>query len=230
VPADRRWADDPKEDDEATLPLDEGLDSDGEQSDPGILPGRVSRTDEDDADFDFPSEGVNSPAAWYLNDGGPNQLGPLSDDEVKQWIRSGRITPESLVWREGWNEWRPAADVFSELQRSSGRAKSVGSPPQTPRDSDSLAEILQTAATPTIQTARRRRKTASEIRARLTMILAGITVLLFVLLLFVLFRRSPDAKQEPKKSTTMLQPLTAIAMHASQHASNAASGKTGILS
>jgi hypothetical protein len=31
------------------------------------------------------------------------------------WIAEGRITPDTLVWREGWRDWREAREVFPSL-------------------------------------------------------------------------------------------------------------------
>jgi len=33
---------------------------------------------------------------------------------MRTWLREGRITPDSLVWREGWRDWQDAGDVFAE--------------------------------------------------------------------------------------------------------------------
>jgi hypothetical protein len=31
------------------------------------------------------------------------------------WVAEGRISPDSLIWREGWRDWREAAAVFPQL-------------------------------------------------------------------------------------------------------------------
>jgi hypothetical protein len=33
---------------------------------------------------------------------------------MRCWLAEGRITPESQVWREGWRDWKEAAEVFPE--------------------------------------------------------------------------------------------------------------------
>ncbi len=37
--------------------------------------------------------------------------GPLRHDQLGARIRSGEVTGASVVWREGFNAWRPLRDV-----------------------------------------------------------------------------------------------------------------------
>ena len=46
-------------------------------------------------------------AMWYLQDG-PDQRGPLSSSRLRAFARSGQLTPETMVWREGLVSWIPA--------------------------------------------------------------------------------------------------------------------------
>ncbi|MBI3463005.1 MAG: DUF4339 domain-containing protein, partial [Planctomycetes bacterium] len=41
------------------------------------------------------------------------QIGPLAADALEQLLTDGGLTPEWLVWQQGWPDWRPAADVFA---------------------------------------------------------------------------------------------------------------------
>ncbi len=34
---------------------------------------------------------------------------------MRKWMGEGRVSPDSLVWREGWQDWRTAADAFPTL-------------------------------------------------------------------------------------------------------------------
>ena len=34
---------------------------------------------------------------------------------MRQWLKEGRVTAESLVWQEGGDEWRSASEVFPEI-------------------------------------------------------------------------------------------------------------------
>jgi hypothetical protein len=54
---------------------------------------------------------------WYYSVSG-EQLGPVSEEQVKQKVDAGEITSGTLVWQEGMAEWVPAAEtVLSEYLR-----------------------------------------------------------------------------------------------------------------
>ncbi|GAB4131098.1 DUF4339 domain-containing protein [Thermopirellula anaerolimosa] len=52
---------------------------------------------------------------WYVRPPSGGQFGPATGDIMRQWLQEGRITPDTLVWREGWRDWREARHVFSSL-------------------------------------------------------------------------------------------------------------------
>jgi uncharacterized RDD family membrane protein YckC len=43
--------------------------------------------------------------SWHYAVGG-QQKGPVSDDEFNQLVNAGTVKAETLVWKEGWPEWR----------------------------------------------------------------------------------------------------------------------------
>lgn len=47
---------------------------------------------------------------WYYADGGTS-VGPLSDAEFDARTGDGRIGPDTRVWREGFDGWKPLRDV-----------------------------------------------------------------------------------------------------------------------
>jgi hypothetical protein len=53
---------------------------------------------------------------WFYGENGL-QFGPVDDAGIRQLIASGRVTPATLVWREGMPEWLPLAKV-PELAQS----------------------------------------------------------------------------------------------------------------
>jgi uncharacterized RDD family membrane protein YckC len=57
--------------------------------------------------------------AWYFAEGG-KQAGPIDDAQLEQFVQSGRIQPETLVWREGMANWQPYNQV-----RPAGRTVSI---------------------------------------------------------------------------------------------------------
>ena len=47
---------------------------------------------------------------WYYVDEG-KQAGPISDEQLDEMFRSGKIKPESLLWREGMADWKSYSEV-----------------------------------------------------------------------------------------------------------------------
>ncbi len=65
-------------------------------------------------------------AEWYVHMDGQNH-GPVEESNIRMWISSGRVTTESLVWKEGMPEWLAAELVkpqwFAGLSASVSAAK-----------------------------------------------------------------------------------------------------------
>ena len=57
--------------------------------------------------------------------------GPMTRDQVEEHIKAGDADAESLVWREGQDDWRPLREVhaLSEILRGTGRAQLPKAPP-----------------------------------------------------------------------------------------------------
>jgi hypothetical protein len=54
---------------------------------------------------------------WYIAiAGSTNQFGPADGELFRTWIAEGRVAPDSMVWREGWPEWKVASTVLPQLQ------------------------------------------------------------------------------------------------------------------
>lgn len=54
-------------------------------------------------------------AVWYVRPPGGGQFGPASGSVMQSWIAEGRVSPDSLVWREGWRDWQKASESFPQL-------------------------------------------------------------------------------------------------------------------
>jgi hypothetical protein len=39
---------------------------------------------------------------------------------MRKWLSEGRVSSDSLVWREGWTDWQTAGKLFPSLQAASG--------------------------------------------------------------------------------------------------------------
>ena len=54
-------------------------------------------------------------AVWYVRPTSGGQFGPAGAEVMRTWLAEGRIAAETLVWREGWRDWREAGGVFPQL-------------------------------------------------------------------------------------------------------------------
>jgi hypothetical protein len=52
---------------------------------------------------------------WYVRPVSGGQYGPAGADVMRAWLAEGRIGSDSFVWREGWQDWQVAVDVFPQL-------------------------------------------------------------------------------------------------------------------
>lgn len=67
-------------------------------------------------------------AAWYFADRHNRQQGPLDLPALQAAADQGELRPDSLVWREGFNEWRAASSIGAELP-----LRFPAAPPPLPR-------------------------------------------------------------------------------------------------
>jgi hypothetical protein len=52
---------------------------------------------------------------WYVRPPSGGQYGPATTELLKQWIGEGRVAATSLLWRDGWPQWRDASEALPEL-------------------------------------------------------------------------------------------------------------------
>jgi hypothetical protein len=85
-----------------------------------------------------PQDAKNDPlaeapdAVWYVRSPTGDQFGPANREVMRTWIAEGRVSPDSLVWREGWRDWREAASIFPDLPGSNFVPGLQGILPQEP--------------------------------------------------------------------------------------------------
>jgi hypothetical protein len=68
----------------------------------------------------------NPMATWFVRPPSGGQFGPARGEVMRKWLDEGRVTRDSLVWREGWTDWLAATEVFPSLGKP---AIAVGGPP-----------------------------------------------------------------------------------------------------
>lgn len=72
-------------------------------------------------------------AYWYVRTPAGGQYGPAQGPVMGRWVAEGRVSPEAHIWREGWADWRLAADVL-------GSFPPAAEPPQGPPPPPSVAK------------------------------------------------------------------------------------------
>jgi len=71
---------------------------------------------------------------WFYAEGNRERRGPLPAENIAALFRSGRIAGDTLVWREGADDWRPLRDFATELglDMPAGPAPEPAVPPLPP--------------------------------------------------------------------------------------------------
>jgi hypothetical protein len=57
-------------------------------------------------------------AIWYVRPPTGGQYGPARGDIMRRWLSEGRVSSDSLVWREGWTDWQHAGKLFPTLENA----------------------------------------------------------------------------------------------------------------
>ncbi|MGV3605802.1 MAG: GYF domain-containing protein [Planctomycetaceae bacterium] len=145
-------------------------------------------------------------ANWYVRSPAGGQYGPAKGDVMRKWIAEGRVSADSLVWREGFPEWRVASDVFPSLGRSAVAAMAAASVP-TAAPAAPMAAVPPTAApdpTPAASARTLQRYAARKQTSNFFGLVAffGLIVLCLglVIVLAVLLSRSYNEPQEKEKA------------------------------
>jgi len=112
---------------------------------------------------------------WYVRPPAGGQYGPAPSDVMRSWLAEGRVTADSLVWREGWRDWQEADNVFPQLSPQQIAPEIAAEIPQP--------AISQPGASHTLVQRSQSRRTQIVI----TIGLAVTVIVLFIILLVVLF-------------------------------------------
>jgi hypothetical protein len=110
-------------------------------------------------------------AVWYVRPPAGGQYGPAAGDVMRKWLGEGRVSADSLVWREGWPDWRKAAKVFPSLAPVTAPAAPAAS---------GAAPLPGPAASSTrraIRSPRRRDSNTFAITAIIVLVLASLALL-----------------------------------------------------
>ena len=84
-------------------------------------------------------------AIWYVRPPTGGQYGPARGDIMRRWLAEGRVSSDSLVWREGWSDWQQAGKLFPTLENAGALPTATEEPvvsttvPLSPRSSGRTA-------------------------------------------------------------------------------------------
>lgn len=122
-------------------------------------------------------------ASWYVRPQTGGQYGPADTKTMRQWLAEHRIGPHSLVWRDGWPAWRPAAEVFAELAQTEPQATAPTAVPH-------VGDMAVDRPNPGRAKYRRAQK-----QTTIVAILVGVAVLLVIaLVVAILWPRGSDVQ------------------------------------
>jgi len=148
-----------------------------------------------------------SEVPWYGCPPSGGQYGPIRLQLLRQWLDEGRVTHDSLVWREGWLQWAPVQEALAELAPSGPPSKPAAwsgvapqqpleprepsevAPPSLPRilvrkdRSDNVAADVPAAFPPVIEPARSVVRGGRRRRRRSVQLVAWLTVAVVVLVI-----------------------------------------------
>jgi len=75
---------------------------------------------------DAPKSPLDEPdALWHVRPPAGGQYGPASGAVLRTWIAENRVTGSTLIWREGWSQWRSARETLPELAETTRRPASI---------------------------------------------------------------------------------------------------------
>jgi len=83
---------------------------------------------EDETSESFPSNAGGQPtmpavlqeagnAVWFVRPPSGGQFGPAASRLLMNWIAENRVTPDSLLWRDGLTQWQLASELLPDLFR-----------------------------------------------------------------------------------------------------------------
>lgn len=76
---------------------------------------------------------------WIGRDG--ERHGPYKEVDVRQWLRSGQVSPDDLGWQEGMTDWAPLSTLFPDerVAEPTGFSPVPPAPPAPPASAPNYA-------------------------------------------------------------------------------------------
>ncbi len=147
----------------------------------------------------------NPTAVWYVSaaDGG-QPFGPADGATMFQWLHEGRIVGASMVWRQDWPEWRPAASVWPHL--SAGSPVAAAPQPPMPAPTATPGGHAPVGSAPPAAAIYYQRRSNGTYLATVVVLVLLVAALAWVTY-FVISRGPNPADEETSRRSTEMQTL-----------------------
>lgn len=80
-------------------------------------------------------------AVWYVRPASGGEFGPARGDVMRRWMEEGRVGADSMVWCEGWADWRTAGPIFPSLTPAPEQPAESTVAPVTVNEPKTLANL-----------------------------------------------------------------------------------------
>ena len=127
-------------------------------------------------------------AVWYVRPPSGGQFGPASGDVMQRWLTEGRVSADTLVWREDWAEWLLAGPLFPQLSSASSTESSSSQTPASPESGPGPIVVPDSPRGRTSRTSsatRRKPEPRSKSAVALMVTLLSMVLVLLVVLVLV---------------------------------------------
>lgn len=139
---------------------------------------------------------------WYVRPPSGGQYGPARGDIMRKWVSEGRVSGDSLVWREGFPEWQTAGQLFPSLAGVGAPVAAAG-PPPVPAEAAEVPKV--TRAVRKLNAYEARKSQGNGMAIAILIVLGVICVALVVGLAVVLSQGNNGSKDAPKKSAAVVR-------------------------
>ena len=136
---------------------------------------------------------------WYVRPPSGGQYGPARGDIMRKWVAEGRVSGDSLVWREGFPEWKNAGELFPSLAGVGAAATPAAGPPPPPAK-DTAAEAPKVTRSVRKLNAYEAKKSQGNGMAIAILVVLGVICVALVIGLAFVLSQGMGIKETPKKS------------------------------
>jgi uncharacterized protein YlaI len=124
-------------------------------------------------------------SVWYVRPSAGGQYGPARGDVMRRWLTEGRVSADSMVWREGWEDWKLAGPIFPSLDAvpSSTKPAAVKPAPSFLVPDDEEQDISKPVAAPA-------RRVVTKKKSIAPLIILGLLIVVLLVVTVVILRGS----------------------------------------